>query len=317
MHKRHGIRNPCPEFLAVIGFYEDWATAQFGAEVAKPAAQIFSQLDGRCPRPNDWANGPGVIVINAVPWETVSKQYNFVKELATLRAKVRGAGNLERFDWWLNTWRYTKAMTHVGCVRGKLDAVMQQIAKEADLQTQRRLAQETALPLRKQLVQHLGKMYGYLLATLNNATELGTIANVEQQSMLRTQLLTVHDERLRQILGSPLPPETQPWKEYRGPARLVVMTARDSAAKGETLPLKIIAIDRHAIKSVIVRVRPLGSNAWQTVPATHLARAEFQAKLPVAQDDFEYCVVAECADGQTLHWPATAPTMNQTVIVAE
>ena len=67
---------------------------------------------------------------------------------------------------------------------------------------------------------------------------------------------------------------------------------------------------------MVVKVRPLGGK-WQTIPATHLARAVYAAKLPTVPDDFEYYLTAETAGGQKLVWPATAPSVNQTVVTAE
>ena len=57
------------------------------------------------------------------------------------------------------------------------------------------------------------------------------------------------------------------------------------------------------------------TEARQTVPSRHLARAVHEATLPPAQDDFEYHITAETAAGQTLVWPATAPDLNQSVII--
>ena len=59
-------------------------------------------------------------------------------------------------------------------------------------------------------------MHNALLATLNNATELGTLCNIEQQSMLRLKMLTGQDAALAKLLGEPLPAAAQPWKDYRG-----------------------------------------------------------------------------------------------------
>lgn len=64
---------------------------------------------------------------------------------------------------------------------------------------------------------------------------------LEQQSLLRTQFLVAHDQRLEQLLGEPLPATAQAWKDYRGPARLIVLTARGSATKGKQLVVAIIA----------------------------------------------------------------------------
>jgi hypothetical protein len=41
----------------------------------------------------------------------------------------------------------------------------------------------------------------------------------------------------------------------------------------------------------------------------------YEATLPPAQDDFEYHITAETAAGQTLVWPATAPDLNQSVVI--
>lgn len=311
------IRTNTQRFLPIADFYNDWARAEFGAGVAEPIAAMFTKLDGHLPRASDWIQGPGVIVINRKPWAEVALKHAFVDELAALRPQVRGAGNLERFDWWLNTLRFNRAMARLGCARGALDALMERIEKETDPAIRQRLAREQALPQRLELVRLLADMYGHLLATLHNASELGTVCNIEQQSMLRTQLITIHDEKLEKLLGEPLPANARPWPDYRGPARLVVLTARGSQRAGEALPLRIIALDQQPVKSVSVRVRPLGGGKWKKVSAKHLARAVYQAQLPATKEDFEYYVTAETANGQQLVWPSTAPTLNQTVVVSE
>jgi hypothetical protein len=306
-----------PRFLPVADFYQDWAGAQFGTEAATAIAGVFTRLDGKFPRACNWNFGPGVMRVNRQPWEQVAAQYRFVEELAECRVDIRGAGNRERFDWWLNTFRFARAMAQAGCVRGALDKTMAQIDEQPDPPEQRRMAREQALPLREQMVQLLGEMSECLLATLNKSSELGTVVNIEQQSLWRTQFLTAHDTRLELFLGVPLPATTQPWKDYRGQARLVVMTARGSANKGEELVLPIITLAPSPVESVTVHLRPLGRGAWRTVAATHLARAVYQAPLPAATEDFEYYVEARTAAGETLRWPVTAPELSQSVIVAD
>ncbi len=68
---------------------------------------------------------------------------------------------------------------------------------------------------------------------------------------------------------------------------------------------------------MVVKIRSLGHREWRTVEAKHLNRAVYRATLPPALDDFEYSVEAQTASGHTVHWPATAPEMNQTVVVME
>ena len=121
---------------------------------------------------------------------------------------------------------------------------------------------------------------------------------------------------LRAALGGELPAGALPWMEYRGAPRLFAVTKRSVVDRGEPLFLRIIALDKAPVKSVAVNVRPFGGG-WQAIPATHLGRAVYEAKLPPAQDDFEYFITAETAAGRQLVWPATAPSINQTVVAME
>lgn len=304
-----------PRDLPAGSFYEDWAAAQFGREIGPEAAAIFTKLDGNFPATSGWNQGPGVISVSPQPWPAVAARYAFVDDFAALGPRVRGAGQRERFGWWLNAFRVTRAMGQLGCARGELDALMKRLEKEPDAPARRRVARAEALPVRLRMVALLAEMYGSLLATLNNATELGTLANIEQQSLARVKFLTGHDARLEQYLGEPLPPDAQPWTDYRGAPRLVVLAARTAAAQGEPLALQIIALDRQPAEAVRVHFRPLGGQAWQAVDARRQARAVYQATLPAAREDFEYRVEASFAGGSRLRWPATAPEMNQTVVV--
>src|SRR5690349_12670991 len=128
--------------------------------------------------------------------------------------------------------------------------------------------------------------------------------------MQRLKILTGHDALLEKLLGEPLPAAAQAWKDYRGTPRLVNMTVRTSARKGESLTLKIVVLPA---TDVVVHIRPMGKGEWKDLPATHVARAVYEVKLPTAQDDFEYYITA----GKNLIWPVSAPQMSQTVVVAE
>ncbi|MHC4505281.1 MAG: malectin domain-containing carbohydrate-binding protein, partial [Planctomycetota bacterium] len=107
-----------PRFLPADDFYDDWAASQFGPEAAGPIARLFSRLDGRLPVPATWVKGPGGLKPDGAPWAKVKAQYAFVDELAALKPRVKGAGNLERFDYWLDTFRLLRATARVRCVVG-------------------------------------------------------------------------------------------------------------------------------------------------------------------------------------------------------
>ena len=86
-----------------------------------------------------------------------------------------------------------------------------------------------------------------------------------------------------------------------------------AAQQGESLKLRIIALDRKPVTSVTVHYRPMGRGNWRKLPATHVARAVYEAVLPPAHEDFEYYI----ASANQFVWPATAPRLNHTVIVTE
>ncbi|MCX6927896.1 MAG: malectin domain-containing carbohydrate-binding protein, partial [Verrucomicrobia bacterium] len=102
-----------PRDLPCADFYADWAQAQFGPEVGDAMGKLFTSVDGgagdysqnkatRLPRPADWIDGPGGLQSNPRPWAEVRAGYAFVEQIERLRPQVKGAANLERFDYWLN-----------------------------------------------------------------------------------------------------------------------------------------------------------------------------------------------------------------------
>ncbi len=308
-------RDSIPRNLDAGDFYDDWALAQFGPEVAEEISAIFRKLDGSFPRPSNWNLGPGVININRKPWQEVRDQYAFAGEMEVLRPKVRGSGNLARFDWWNHEFRFMEKMAELACARGELDLVMEKIAKTSSPDSQRDEAISEAIRIRLGMTNILESMFQHMIATLNNASELGTIANIELQSLLRCKLLTGHDETLAELTGSPLPPDAFPRKEYQGTPLLVNLTVRTSVKQGESLNLNIIALDQVPVKYVRIKYRQLGTGRWKTIDASHNARAVWRAVIPNIDGDLEYWIVSKTANGKKLTWPASAPEINQTVVI--
>ena len=60
-------------------------------------------------------------------------------------------------------------------------------------------------------------------------------------------------------------------------------------------------------------------SAFTEIPLSHVARGVWTVTLPPAatRADFEYLVQVTTGKNQLLHFPATAPEMNQTVVVRE
>ncbi len=305
--------------LPADDFYADWALHQFGPEVAAEAAAIFDRLDGVMPRSSDWVGGPGGLRPDGRPWEQVNKEYAFVEELAALRSKVKGKGNLHRFDYWLDNFRYMRAASHARCVWAQYNAAMKKVKAEKSPEIRAKLARETALPLRKRLVGIVAEVYEHLLPTVSNAGEMGTVANWDQHIL--PSLLTQPGKELAQILGEELPPDAVLSKEYQGSPHLFVPTVRTSVQTGETLKLKVIFLDKKPPRETAIYWRPMGSGDYEKVPLTHVARGVYSVGFPprsAREADpraFEYYVQVTAANGEVVHFPATAPDINQTVVV--
>ncbi|UCF15083.1 MAG: hypothetical protein JSW59_16865, partial [Phycisphaerales bacterium] len=181
-----------PRDLSAEDFYADWALAQFGPQVAEPMAEFFTNLDGgpleestgkrkaNLPRPSTWVRGPGGINPDSRPWKQVGKEYAFVEEMAKLRPKVKGKGYLERFDYWLNNFRYLRAVGRVNCTWGRFNEAMKKVKTANQPKAQQRLARDRALPIRKELAAQVADVHRYLLTTVNTNGAMGNVTNWQQ-----------------------------------------------------------------------------------------------------------------------------------------
>jgi len=300
-------------------FYLDWATHLFGAAAAADVAKVFAKMDCELPRPSDWVNGPGGLKPDSQSWETVGKAYAFVDELAALRPRVKGAGNRARFDYWLDSFRYLRASGRVRCTWARYNAAIKKVQAEKDPKAQRDLATQTALPIRKQLVQDVREVYRHLLATVNTTGTMGTVANWEQHIL--PGLLIKPGDELSKILGKPLPPDAQPDQRYDGPTRVIVSTVRSSVTAGESLTLKVIVLSQQPPSHAALYWRTVddkGTGEFAKIPLTHVARGVYSVTFPPDGAKgmmLEYYVKVMTGDGKAVCFPATAPDLNQTVVV--
>jgi hypothetical protein len=307
-HPRKGRTVP------VGDFYTDFARASFGDAVAEAAGAVLAGVDGvRLPEPAKWIKGPGDIKVETRPWSQVRADYGFVERLAALRARVAGAGNLERFDYWLDTYRYMAALAETACLRGELDREMAALAAERDPLRRRTLA-EGALRVRLGLARSWERMMGFQVAAADTPGELGTLANLEQHSRVNMEFISTHDAALAKALGRALPTSVEPSRDYAGPPRLFVSTVRTLAGKGESLSLRIVILGGGPAVRATLCCRKMGTGAYRQLPVSHVARAIYAAVLPPVGQDLEYYVRAETAGGTELVWPRTAPLLAQTVV---
>ncbi len=301
--------------MPVEAFYVDFARANFGANVATTIGKILAGIDGRgLPEPVGWIGGPGGIAPNKASWATVKDRYAFVDKLAAAGVNVTGAGNMERFNYYLNTYRAMAAMAELGCLRGELDAKAAAVKDSQEPVEQQTLAEGT-LAVRIKMARLWEQMMTYELAAVDTPGELGTVANLEQHTRTTRKFITAHDDLLIQARGAALPAEANVSKSFTGAARIIVPTVRTQVAKGEALVIKVIALDKALPQTVEVCWRPLGNGEYRRVAMSNVGRATYEAKLPSAAGSFEYYVDMKISDGGKLVWPASAPRISQTVVV--
>ena len=301
--------------MPIEDFYIDFARASFGPEAGESAGRLLARIDGvHLPEPTGWITGPGGIKVNGAPWAQVAPAYAFVDELAALRTSITGAGDRERFDYWLGTYRAMRALAKVGCSRGALDRAMGAVAAATNA-TEKSARAEPALQARVELARDWEQMIACYVDIADTPGDMGTIANLEMQTRTHRHFVDGHDAALAAALGRPLPAEANVSTAYAGQPRIVVPTIRSVATRGESVSVRAIVLDRRAPKELALVTRPLGRGPWQRIPFAAAARATYTAALPaLADDSVEYYVEAQAADGATLRWPASAPDVSQTLV---
>ena len=303
-------------------FYRDWAYAHFGESAAEPIAKIFTEMDGKMPIAS---YGIGKVRIQQSPWEEVRTQYLFVDELEKLLPMVQGAGNIERFNYWFNSFRYLRAMAQLGCSAGQFEKAMREIDKTDDQTHMKKIAQKEALPYRIQAARNWEDMMTYLLMTVNSTGAMGTVSDLEQVARNKPYMpgCPATDSELEAALGHPLPPETAIKKTYHGKARIIMPTVQQSISVGERLALKVILLTPDVVQpsqSLLhgeLHWRPLGTGKFNTLPLKHTARAVFEVRLPsfpAGTEAIEYYISVQAGESE-LVYPVTAPEINQTIVV--
>jgi hypothetical protein len=247
----------------------------------------------------------------------VRPEYEFVDRLAALRSRVKGAGQRERFDYWLHTFEYMRAMARLNCAWADCTNALGKVRAGKDPAAQRSLALETVVPLRRQIVDLLGDVYGHLLATVSNPGELGTVANWEQH--LLPDLLARPAKELADFLKEDLFQDIPLPTAYTGPTRVIVPTVRTSFRPGETLALKVMILSGQSPRDAALYSRPMGRGRFTKTPLVHLARGVYVVRFPpqaTAGEDLEYYVKVVPKTGSPVHFPASAPDLNQTLVAA-
>jgi len=315
--------------LSVQDFYTDWVISEFGLN-DPVLVKIFTDLDGKgveskegykgdAPlNASDWIAGPGALMVNREPADIQERieRYDFLYDLEAFRNQVSGAGNLERFDYWLNAFRFNEAVLEVTRSQIELNAIVDRIKKEPKAAKKLQLANEEALPKRIELAEKWNDMNRILLSFVSTTGELGTIANLEMHNIRKNGSLTGHDAFLESVLNTNLPAEAMLSDKYTGKTRIVVTANQSILQKGEGFYIRIRVLSEGDNITGKIFFRRLGEKEYSTADLTNMASHVYEVRLPthVIPDDFEFYIQVE-TDKDKILYPASAGNINQAVIV--
>jgi hypothetical protein len=299
-------------FVPTGDFWRAWAETEFGREAGPRAASILERLDSRLPQPATWIEGPGGLDPDDRPWAEAKADYAFVDELEALRPQVRGTASRERLDYWLESFRYMRAMGELRCTSARLRAAVAAVRAATNAADRREKAEAALEPLRA-TAPLAARVMEHLHGTVSTRGELGTVANWQQHVLPR-----VFEQPAREIeaaLGRELPADARLGRTYVGSERLVVPTDRTALEPGEPLRLEAIVMGESQARSVQLAWRPMGSGSWNEVPLRHVARGVWRAGLPPPAGDIEYAVEAVSGTGAALQVPAGGRGAPRTVVL--
>jgi len=316
--------------LPTDDFYADWVYTQFGLK-DKYLVDLFVLLDGKgfeameghkgdAPlNASQWITGPGALMMGASLAEIRDhvNRYEFIPELEAYQSRIEGPGNNERFNYWLNTFRFNRAILEVAALRKELDLCIEEIQSANNLEMQKELAGNKALSLRIQLASKWKDMMRILLAKISTTGEMGTLANLELHNLRRNRYLTGHDGFLRG-LGVQLPAAAFPPKEYTGKTRVILTTQPSILERGEDLYLRVRILSEASDVSGKLMWRALGEGSFTGVDLRHMARNVFEVRIP-GEDihkDLEYYILVYAGD-EIIPYPSTSKQLNLSVVLID
>jgi hypothetical protein len=317
-------------------FYAGWCKIQFGESPSLDSlTTIFTNLDGvrekttslkaektRLPRPSDWMNGPGNVLVNRHPWDSVKVQYGFIDKMEKLRPSISGRGNLERFDYWLNQFKYMKAMDKLACSMGEYKTVeTRYIESNADPKEKSSFAKEKLLPLVKREAKELEEVHYYLISTLSNWGEIGNVTNW-QQHIIPYQFQSQIKEVVKLTGDSAWVPDLLPkdlssnqhisTSAHQHITKMIVPSPQTIIRKGQDYQVKVITFNLKPSK-IKMYWRLLGQKTFNESDLTQTSKNYWLATIPSSgiSDDFEYYITAD--NKKEYIFPASAPAVSFTV----
>jgi hypothetical protein len=291
------------------GFWSDWGRGRFGGDAGAEAGRILKKLDGCHPGINALIRGGAGTTDGQI-----SDFFAALREMEELRARIKGVGNVERFDYWLNLVRASQLRVRTWVLAARLAAKMADANAISEADRKLGFVRKEILPLRLALARSHEDLIAAFVHCAKSPGEVGTIASIESGS--RERIVSSHDKAIAQTLGEPLPAEAAVRTAYQGTPRIFVSARRTQAIVGEPQEIRAFVLSGAKCSKVNLYWRALGTGAFKRLTATHRARQAYRVALPAQSGGtVEYYLEASLDNGQKARWPATAPSINQTVVV--
>ena len=294
---------------AMDAFWSDWGRGQFGGEAGAEAGRLIQRFDGGHLAINSLVNG-GATTTDA----GIAAFFAPLQAMEVLRARIQGTGNLERFDYWLNLVAATQLRVQTWVLAARLQGKIEQANKLAGVDAQREFARKELLPLRLDVARHYEDLIAAFVRCAKSPGEIGTITSIE--SGCRARIVSAHDAAIEKMLDAALPAEAAIRTAYRGEPRIFTSAPATQMPAAQAMEMRSFVLADSKCDRVTLYYRPLGEGAFKPLPATHRSRQAFRVALPAqAGGTLEYYLEAELVGGRKLRWPASAPSINQTVVV--
>ena len=290
----------------MVAYWQEWGQAWFGPEAGAEAGAALQKFDGQ--------TLPIFQLIDNGKRSTdaqIEAAFAPLKELDQVRPRIVGAGNLARYDYWLNLCHAHYHRIYAWSHAYRLGDLMTQCRSVQDPQQKKAMVEKQCLPLRLRLARDWESMMGALVACATTPGDVAVIA-----SLGCGVVGSGYDGELATILGKPLPLAASPSTEYTGVSRIYVPGKRSHLHANEPQEIRAFVLSRPKGTGLALYWRPLGVGDFQIVKGQHLARQAYRVQLPpIVESAVEYYLEAVLEDGRRVYWPPSAPEVNHTAVV--
>lgn len=314
--------------LPTKDFYTDWVTSEFGYPY-KSLIKLMEWLDGRGEEQKegykgdsqlnvtDWIGGPGALMTNKTKEDLTERldRYQFLPQMEAILRTLPGAGNHERYEYWLNSMKFNKSLVETALAAKELQLAVDEIKKVSDKKEKQRMAIDKALPLRLELAEKWKQTIKLLLAKVSTTGEMGMLANLEMHNFRHNQSITGNDKYLKE-LGVDLPSDAFPSTEYTGKTRVIVTSDESILSSGKDFYLRVRVLSQEKEITGKLKWKQLGPFEYKEIPLKKMNRNVFEVAIPESEitDDFEYCIEVS-AGKEVVTFPVTSPGINRTVVL--